>query len=197
MADIIANLKRNGFSVTEFDTAAQAADYLTQAVRGKTVGMGGSVTLQQLGLYEKLCAAGIDVYWHQVTPGNETLDAAGAAQTYICSANAVSEEGYILNIDGRCNRVAATLSKKDAVYFVVGQNKLSGAFQEALARARNTAGPLNAKRLGKKTPCAVNGERCYDCASPDRICSALVVLWQPPFQCGHMEVVIVHEDLGY
>ncbi len=197
MADIIENLRKNGFAVTEFDTAAQAADYLAGRVHGKTVGMGGSITLQQLGLYDKLKEAGETVYWHQVTPGDGTLDAAATAQAYICSANAISQEGYILNIDGRGNRVSATLSRKETVYFVVGENKLSGPFPEALERARNVAGPRNAQRLHKNTPCAAKGDRCYDCASPDRICNALVVLWRPISGCGSMEVVLVHEELGY
>ncbi len=196
MNKTIENLKRNGFVVTEFDTAAQAADYLAESIRGKTVGMGGSVTLQQLGLYDRLRDHN-DVAWHLACPGDDTLAAAGEAQIYITSANAISQEGYILNIDGRGNRVSATLSKKETVYFVVGQNKLSGSFPEALERARNIAGPQNARRLEKKTPCAAAADRCYDCRSPERICSALVVLWRPPFWCDHMEVVLVHEDLGY
>ena len=192
----VDNLRKNGFTVTEFATAQEAADYLAESIHGKTVGFGGSVTLQQLDVYDRL-GADNTVAWHLVTPGDDTLAQAGSADVYITSANAISEEGYILNIDGRCNRVAATLSKKEKVYFVVGQNKLAGPFQEALTRARNVAGPQNARRLEKKTPCAVKGDRCYNCASPDRICSALVVLWQPPFWCDDMEVILIHEDLGY
>ena len=196
MKETIDNLRKNGFTVTEFDTAAQAADYLLESIHGKTVGIGGSVTLQTLDVYDRL---GQDnhVSWHLMTPGDDTCLEACGAQVYITSANAISREGFILNIDGRGNRVAGTLMKKEKVYFVVGQNKLSGPFAEALTRARNQAAPPNAKRLEKKTPCAAEGKQCFDCRSPERICNALVVFWRPTFWCEDMEVVIIHEDLGY
>ena len=129
-------------------------------------------------------------------PGEETLEKASAAEVYITSVNAISEEGYLINIDGRGNRVAGTLMKKDKVYFIVGKNKLSGPFAEALERARNTAAPMNAKRLDCATPCAKAG-RCYDCSSPDRICNALVVLWKKPGWCRSMEIVLIDEALGF
>ena len=196
MTKTIENLRKNGFTVTEFDTAAQAADYLAGSIHGKTVGMGGSVTLQTLDVYDRL-GRDNNVSWHLLTPGDDTCLEACNAQVYITSANAISQEGFILNIDGRGNRVAGTLMKKEKVYFVVGQNKLAGPFHEALTRARNIASPQNAKRLEKKTPCAVEGKQCFDCRSPERICNALVVFWRPTFWCEDMEVVLIHEDLGY
>ncbi len=75
-------------------------------------------------------------------------------------------------------------------------NKLEKDYDSALWRARNVASPMNAKRLGLKTPCAVNGDKCYNCKSPDRICRGLSVLWQKP-KAGVYAGVLVHEDLGY
>ena len=195
MEKIAENLRKNGFTVTQFDTAREAADYLADTLHGKTVGMGGSVTLTELGLYDRLQGDNT-VYWHQAAPSDETSLAACNAQVYIASANAVSGEGYVLNIDGRGNRVAGTLMKKERVIFVVGQNKLAGSFPEALERARTVAAPKNAQRLQKKTPCAVDG-LCHDCSSPERICNALVVLWKKPYWCDQMEVVLIRQDLGY
>lgn len=195
MEKTVENLRKNGFTVTAFDTAEEAADYLAGSLHGKTVGMGGSVTLGEMGLYDRLKADNT-VFWHQIVPGDDISISASNAQVYIASANAVSREGYILNIDGRGNRVAGTLMKKERVIFVIGQNKLAGPFPEALDRARNVAAPKNAQRLHKKTPCAVDGV-CHDCASPDRICNALVVLWKKPSWCDEMEIVLVRRDLGY
>ncbi len=195
MEKIVENLRKNGFTVTEFDTREAAADYLVDSLHGKTIGMGGSMTLGAMDVYDRLKGDNT-VYWHQIVPGDETISGADNAQVYITSANAISEEGFILNIDGRGNRVAGTLMEKERVLFVVGQNKLAGPFPEALERARNIAGPQNAKRLNKKTPCAVDG-KCHDCASPERICNALVVMWKKPFGCKNMEVVLIHQDLGY
>lgn len=195
MEKTIEKLRKNGFEVSHFASAAEAAEHICQNLHGKTVGIGGSMTVGALGIYDRLKEDNA-VYWHLMEPGDETMHSASNAEVYITSANAVSEEGYILNIDGRGNRVAGTLMKKEKVFVVVGKNKFCGAFPEALERARNTAAPQNAKRLNCKTPCAVS-DRCFDCQSPDRICSALVVLWRKPFWSQSMEVVVIDEELGY
>ena len=114
---------------------------------------------------------------------------------YLTSANGLAETGEIINIDGAGNRVASTLFGHGKVYFVIGRNKLAPTYEEALWRARNIASPRNAQRLGKKTPCAVRGDRCYDCKSPDRICRGLVVLWGP-MTGTETEILLVDEDLG-
>ena len=191
------NLEARGFSVKTFATGEEAAEYLDRMIDGKSVGFGGSLTLQQIGLYEKL-ASHNQMYWHQVAAPEEkeTVRAAElTAQIFCSSANGLSEDGQILNIDGIGNRVAATLFGHEKVYFVIGRNKLCPTYEEALWRARNIAAPKNAQRLGMKTPCAVKGDRCYDCKSPDRICRGLVVLWGPMMGM-ETEVILVDEDLG-
>ena len=197
MADLkkaAENLRARGFAVQLFQTGSEAADYLDRAVDGKTVGFGGSVTLQQLGLYERLSAHN-QVFWHwQGTPVS-TGEAAGA-QVYCSSVNGLSEDGDLINIDGNGNRVASSLYGHKKVWFIVGRNKLASTYEEALWRARNIAAPKNAQRLGRKTPCAVHGDRCYDCKSPERICRGLVVLWEAVANM-EMEVVLIDQDLGY
>lgn len=190
------NLEKRGFLVRTFAAAAEAAAYLDGAIDGRTVGFGGSVTVQEMGLYEKLGAHN-EVVWHW--KGDENAQARTAqAQVYITSANGVAETGEIINIDGAGNRVASMLYGHERVYFVMGRNKLAPTYEEALWRARNIAAPRNAQRLGKKTPCAVKGDRCYDCKSPERICRGLVVLWEPMMGMEQAtEVLLVDEDLGY
>ena len=187
------NLEARDFSVSTFSTAAEAAAYLDSAIDGTTVGIGGSMTVQQMGLHEKL-AAHNEVHWHW-TDGPEARAKAAHADVYITSANGLTENGEIINIDGAGNRVASTLYGHKRVYFIIGRNKLAPTYDEALWRARNIAAPKNAQRLGKKTPCAVKGDRCYDCKSPDRICRGLVVLWGPSMGV-ETEIVLVDEDLG-
>ena len=187
------NLEARGFSVRTFATAAEAAAYLNEAIDGKTVGFGGSVTLQDMGLYE-LLGSHNEVHWHWVN-GQEERKTAMGTQVYLSSANGLAETGEIINIDGSGNRVASTLYGHEKVYLVIGCNKLAPTYDEALWRARNIAAPKNAQRLGKKTPCAVKGDRCYDCKSPDRICRGLVVLWGPSMGV-ETEIVLVDEDLG-
>ena len=190
------NLEARGFAAKVFATAAEAAAYLDGAIDGTTVAFGGSVTLQQMGLKEKLETHN-DVAWHW-TDGPGAQAKAMQAKVYLASANGLAETGEIINIDGAGNRVAATLYGHERLYFVVGRNKVAPTYEEALWRARNIAAPKNAQRLGKQTPCAVNGDRCYDCKSPDRICRGLVVLWKPMMGMEQAtEVILVDEDLGY
>ena len=188
------NLEARGFSVKTFDTAAEAAAYLDGAIDGVSVGIGGSLTVQEMGLHEKL-AAHNTVHWHW-TDGQEARAKSAGADVYITSANGLAETGEVINIDGFGNRVASTLYGHKKLYFIIGRNKLAPTYDEALWRARNIAAPKNAQRLGKKTPCAVNGDRCYDCKSPERICRGLVVLWEAMMGM-EMEVVLVDEELGY
>lgn len=194
---VTSNLEARGFAVVLCDTAAQAADFLTGAIHGKTVGFGGSMTLDRLGLFQRLSADN-QCFWHWKTPGPETVAAAAAAQVYLTSVNALAETGELINIDGGGNRISAAASAKEAVYYVVGQNKIAPDFDQALWRARNVASPLNARRLNRKTPCAQGKElKCYDCQSPERICNGLSVLWRKLSGTKTCTVVLVKEDLGY
>lgn len=197
----LENLQKNaearGFSYRYFDTAAQAADYLAGSISGKTVGIGGSMTLLDMGIYERL-QENNDVAWHWKTPGPETLAKAAAAQVYLTSVNGIAETGEIINIDGTGNRVAATLYDREKVYLVAGVNKLAPTYEEALWRARNIAAPLNARRLNRKTPCALKEEmKCYDCKSPERICNGLTVLWRKLGGVKECELVLIGQELGY
>lgn len=159
----IKNLEKNGFAVRYFETAEAAAEYLLSQLHGRTVGIGGSITIGQLALYDRLCADNT-VYWHGVCNTEETKKCAAQAQVYLTSANAIAETGEIVNID----------------------------------RARNVAAPRNARRLGRKTPCALSEPmRCHDCASPERICRALCVLERPVFGIGRTEVILIGQALGY
>lgn len=191
-----ANLEKRGFAVSCYATKQAAAQALGAQIQGKRIGVGGSVSIEEMGLYDILREHN-QVYWHWKTPGAETLAQAARAQVYLTSANAVAETGEIINIDGTGNRVAATLYDKEAVYIIVGVNKLAPDFESALHRARNIAAPLNARRLGRKTPCAQGEPRCHDCQSPERICKGLTVLWRKMGGVARCEVVIVNEPLGY
>ena len=189
------NLKKRRFEVSIFKSRDEAADYITGAISGKTVGIGGSMTIKELGLYEKLKGHN-DVIWHWVDTEPGANARATAADVYLTSANAVAETGEIINIDGGGNRVSATLFAKEKVYIIIGINKIAPDFNAAMWRARNIAAPQNAKRLNRNTPCAVNGDRCYDCSCDDRICNGLVVLWGNMLGVGSTEVVIIEEGLG-
>lgn len=193
----LENLSRNGFDAKYFETAAQAADYLAAQLHGRTIGFGGSVTLDKMGLYDRLGAENT-VFWHWKQPAGEARAAAAQAQVYLTSANAISETGEIINIDGSGNRVAAMLYGHEVLYIVAGVNKLAPDLPAAIERARNVAAPLNARRLECRTPCALfEPMRCHDCRSPERICKGFCVLARPMGGVGRTEVLLIGETLGY
>jgi len=193
----IANLKEKGFTVTYFETKEAAADYLLDSIKGTSVGIGGSKTIEALGIYEKLMETN-EVSWHWFQqPADEARNKAAEAKIYLSSANAIAETGEIINIDGSGNRVAALMYGHQKVYIVAGVNKLAPDYEQAMYRARNVASPLNARRLNMKTPCASGELKCHDCKSPQRICGGISVLLRPMFGIGETEVVLIGEELGY
>ena len=193
----IDSLRRRGFAVMYFETAKEAADYLDGSIRGKTVGIGGSMTIRQMGLYDRLVVHNT-VYSHWQNKDMATRVAGAEAQVYLCSANAIAETGEIVNIDGGGNRIAATLFHHERMVFVAGVNKLTPDLDSANYRARNVAAPLNARRVGSKTPCATaEVMKCYDCGSEDCGCNGVVTLLRPMRSIGVTEVVLVGEELGY
>ena len=193
----VKNLTAHGFSVRVFRTAQDAANAISQELSGKTVGFGGSVTLEQMQLFETL-QKNNTVYWHWKQTPAEAREKAVTAQIYMTSANAISETGEIINIDGTGNRVAAMLYGHEALYIIAGINKLTPDLPSAIERARNIAAPLNARRLSCKTPCAMSEPmRCHDCGSPDRICNGFVTLARPCGGIGKTHVILIEEKLGY
>lgn len=200
MFDILTgNLEKLGYMVSCFDSSAEAVKYIESEISGQTVGFGGSKTLEKIGLYEAL-SKNNTVYWHWKLKEGETVkelrDKAITSDIYFSSVNAIAETGEIINIDGVCNRVASIFYGHKKVYLVAGRNKIAKDYDSALYRARNTAAPLNAHRFGVNTPCAKNGDKCYNCSSPERICRGLSVLWGKPMAAEY-EVVLINEDLGY
>ena len=117
------NLEARGYTVRTFAAAEEAAAYLDGAIDGRTVGFGGSATLETLGIYDRL-AAHNTVIWHWKQEADTARRAAMGSQVYLTSVNALAETGEMVNIDGVGNRLAGTLFGHEAVYFVIGRNKL-------------------------------------------------------------------------
>ncbi len=194
---IIKSLEHNRYKVSYFETSTAAAEYIAENVKGFTVGFGDSVTLATMNLAERLSAhnAVIDPANYTGVAFSEIALKTLTTDVYITSVNAAAETGELVNIDGAGNRVAGSLYGHQKVYFVFGTNKIEPTLDKAIWRARNIAAPQNAKRLDYKTPCAVKGDRCYDCSSPHRICNTLNI-YLKNMEDGAGEVIIIDENLG-
>ncbi|MCR5371451.1 MAG: lactate utilization protein [Clostridium sp.] len=194
----IKNFEGNGFAVRHFATAQEAADFLDKEIHGKTVGFGDSHTLIAMRMAERLAK-----HNYVIDPNSCVDDLFGTVvkkamdtEIFLTSVNGASETGELVNIDSSSNRVAGSLFGHEKVYYVFSVNKITPTLEQAIWRARNIAAPINAKRLGFKTPCAVKGDRCYNCKSPDRICNKLVIYMKH----GKMmkeEIVLIDEPLGF
>ena len=199
ISTLLENLKRRGFAVTRVSTPEEARDYLLRAIGEKeTVGIGGSMTIEELSLLPELRRRGNPVFWHWHRENQTPAQAhrgASEADVYLCSANAITADGRIVNIDGTGNRLAALAWGPGRVILVVGKNKVSGTLDEAVERIKTKACPPNARRLGLNTPCAKLGY-CTDCDSPQRICKATLILDRAP-NSHPVEVVLVERDMGY
>ncbi len=196
---VAERLNRHRFNAKAVETGEDAVSAILKLIpEGASVGFGGSVTVQDLNLYERLKEGGHAVYWHWMADAKNrdaVRKAAAEADYYLLSANALTEGGEILNTDGSGNRVSAMFFGPKSVIFIVGRNKIVKDYAAGVERIRNVAAPPNAKRLGLQTPCAVLG-RCTDCDHPQRMCNVTAVMHRPTGG-KTMYVFLVNENLGY
>ena len=182
----VEGLKKRGFDAVFVKTSAEAAALvMKEAESAQSVGWGGSESVKALGVREKLAALGKEIRDHELV-----------MDLFLLSANALTVDGRIVNIDGRGNRVAASIAGPNRVVYVIGRNKIvDGGIDAAIDRIKRCACPPNCRRLGKKTPCAFTGE-CADCDSPDRICKVTAIFDRKPTGVSAL-AILVDEDLGY
>jgi L-lactate utilization protein LutB len=166
---------------------------------GSTVGIGGSVTLNQLGLIDLLKARGLTIFnpFEKPPAGRENVDMRKGAlisDVFLTGTNAVTEDGQLFNIDATGNRAAAMFFGPKKVIVIAGANKIVKNLEEARAKVQEKTAPINSKRLKRKTPCVQTG-KCEDCDSPERICNIEVVIRKKP-RLTDFEVVLIGEPLG-
>lgn len=195
----IQALNSNGFHARYFASSAEARQAALEEIGGGSVGFGGSMTVDGMGLYETLKDQGNAVYCHAHTPLSEDPDIflkEHTADVYVCSSNAITQDGKLVNIDGRGNRVGDMFNGPDKVIIIAGKNKIVPDVAAGFARIKGYAAGLNARRLNRKTPCAVN-LKCADCKSPDRLCRVSSVIERPMMSGKQIHVYLVDEELGY
>lgn len=196
-----AALVKNGFDAQFLKTKEEAAEFIMKFVKnGMKIGFGGSMTIKSLGIQEKALAAGAILLDHNA-PGlsPEELAAIRRSQLtsdlFLSSVNAVTSDGFILNIDANGNRVAALSFGPSKVIVVAGANKIVADLDDAFARVEEYAAPMNNKRLSRPNPCTKSGF-CMDCDGPMRSCRIYQILKRKP-GLTDFTVLIVGDSLGY
>lgn len=198
MEKAVRSLEKNGFIVKVFDSKDQAAAALLEEIGlDESVGFGGSITLQEMNMFDMLVDRGNTVHWHWKAEDKAgALKNAAVAKVYMTSTNAVTEDGKLVNKDGTGNRVASMFYGHDRVFIIAGKNKVVRNYSDAIYRIEHTAAPLNAKRLKLSTPCVFTGV-CSDCDSPQRICNVETTINKKPGGTGKILVFLINEELGY
>jgi hypothetical protein len=198
---IIQALRKRDFEAEYFADATSASNTLLKMIpENSSVGIGGSVTVRELRVIEQLEKRGNEVTHHWKPEATKETNRAirqkeGTADFYLTSANAITEQGDIINIDGIGNRVAHMIYGPNNVIIIAGYNKIVPDIEAGIKRSREIAGVINAQRVGVKTPCAETG-KCVDCKAPARICRVTTIIQYRPWQTN-IKVMLINEILGF
>lgn len=197
----VENLKKNGFDALYCQSSEEVFHYIVnEAAQAKSIGFGGSLSVADLKLADKLKGMGKEILNHSAPDltAEEKMVIMRRQLTcdlFLAASNAVTLSGVLVNIDGNGNRAAAMFFGPQKVILVVGRNKLvDGSVEDAVQRIKSYASPPNAKRLGLATPCATTGF-CSNCDSPQRICRVTTVIEKKPRNTD-IKVLVVNEEMG-
>lgn len=197
----IENLEANNMAGYYLESGADVFSLLGKLIApGSRIGSGDSITLEQTGIFDFLRTADyvfLDKHQKNLSSAEkrEIYLSNFHADTFITGTNAITTDGKLFNIDGNGSRVAPMIYGPKQVIVVAGVNKITENVGSAISRVRQTAAPLDAKRLGKNTPCAKLGY-CVDCKHPQRICNSFVLIARQ-FTKKRIKVIIINKTLGY
>ena len=184
----------SGYYAADKEEALRIA--LSLIPEGSTVTMGGAMSAHEIGLPAALAEGNYNfIDRDKMEDKRAAMLAAYDADFFLASANAMTEDGVIINIDGNANRVSAIAQGPRHVLFIVGMNKICDDVDGAMKRARNVAAPINAQRFGLNTPCAKTGS-CMNCKSPDTICCQFLITRFSRHE-GRIHVILVNDNLGF
>lgn len=198
----VENLKQRSFDAVYCASSNDASGFILKAAaQAKTIGIGGSMSVVELNINDKLLGIGAKL----LVKGNPHLEPEEREQfmrlqqtcdLFLSSVNALTVGGELVNIDSVGNRASACVFGPGKIIIVAGRNKIvDGDVGDAIKRIKKKAAPPNNVRLNKDTPCVKTGE-CADCNSPDRICRVTVIMDRKPMR-SDITVLVVNEDLGF
>ena len=181
------------YAATREEALAQALALIPE---GSSVTMGGAMSAHEIGLVEALKKGSYQFIDRDAMEDKRAaMLAAYDADFFLTSANAMTSDGEMVNIDGNANRVSAIAQGPKKVLVIVGMNKICGDLDSAMKRARNVAAPINAQRFGLNTPCSKTGA-CMNCKSPDTICCQFLIT-RYSRHADRIHVILVNDNLGF
>ena len=177
------------------DREAALKQALKLIEENSTISMGGCMSAHEIGLVQALQEGNYQYLDRSKMEPREGLLADYDSDVFLSSANAMTSDGILVNIDGNSNRVSCIAQGPKKVIFIVGMNKVCDDLDSAMKRARNVAAPINAQRFEVKTPCKETG-KCFDCKSPDTICCQFLIT-RFSRHTDRIHVILVNDTLGY
>ena len=190
----LASRNMSGYYAASREDALKTA--LSLIRKGESVTMGGCMSAREIGLVDALKNGDYRLIDRDAYADKRAaMLAAYDADVFLASANAMTEDGVLVNIDGNANRVSAIAQGPKKVILIVGMNKVCNDVDGAMKRARNVAAPINAQRFGLSTPCAKTGA-CMNCKSPDTICCQFLIT-RYSHHAGRIHVILVNDFLGF
>lgn len=183
----------SGYYAADKEAAVKQA--LELIPEGSSIAMGGCASAHEIGLIKVLEDGKYNYINRDKLSPREGLLAAYDADVFLSSANAITSDGVMVNIDGNSNRVSCIAQGPRKVVFIVGMNKVCSDLDAAMKRARNVAAPANAQRFEVKTPCKTTG-KCFDCKSPDTICCQFLITRYSRHK-DRIHVILVNDTLGF
>lgn len=183
----------SGYYAADKEAAVKQA--LELIPEGSSIAMGGCASAHEIGLIKVLEDGNYNYINREKLSPRESLLAAYDADIFLSSANAITSDGVMVNIDGNSNRVSCIAQGPRKVVFIVGMNKVCSDLDAAMKRARNVAAPTNAQRFEVKTPCKTTG-KCFDCKSPDTICCQFLITRYSRHK-DRIHVILVNDTLGF
>jgi L-lactate utilization protein LutB len=198
----LESLKKNEMETIFFPTAREAREEVLKRIPPEvTVGVGGSVTLRQMGLLEALEKRGNEVFnhWKEGLSKEDRQTVAKKQQRadfFVTSTNALTMDGKLVNVDATGNRVSSMIFGPGKVIVVTGVNKIVRNLNQAMARIKKDVAPQNCRRRKDPTPCAEDLV-CHDCDTPARLCRVTTIIERKPWGIKEFTVILVGEELGY
>ena len=181
------------YAATKEEALKQVMDLIPE---GGTVTMGGCMSAHEIGAVEALKAGNYNfIDRDEYEDKRKAMLLAYDADVFLSSANAMTDDGILVNIDGNANRVSCIAQGPKKVVFIVSMNKVMSDLDSAMKRARNVAAPANAQRFNIDTPCKKTG-KCFDCKSPTTICCQMLIT-RYSMHPGRINVVLVNDELGF
>ena len=194
---VIQGLKSRNMTGYYAENAEEACRKALEIIgEGSTVTMGGCMSAREIGLIDAISEGDYNfIDRDNYADKRAAMLMAYDADVFLSSANAMTDDGILVNIDGNANRVSAIAQGPKKVIFIVGMNKICDDIDGAMKRARNVAAPINAQRFGLDTPCTKTGA-CMNCKSPDTICCQFLITRYSRHK-DRIHVILVNDDLGF